>query len=83
MNLLTNLRMFGMYFPCELRLVEGAAPPTIGRSFFKTYGWSDNVDGVISSPLGDILTTSKGENMKKGRIEEMETIGFLSVVHCC
>ena len=72
MDLLTNLRMFGLYFPCEIRLVEGAAPPTLGRNFFKTYGWSDNVDGIIKSPIGDILTISKGENERKGKIEEME-----------
>ena len=27
-DLMTNLRMFGKYFPCEIRLVEGAKPPT-------------------------------------------------------
>jgi len=73
MDLLTNLRMFGKYFPCEIRLIEGAAPPTLGRNFLERYDWSENVDGIIRSPIGDILTTSKGENHRKGRIEEVET----------
>ncbi len=30
-DLMTNLRMFGKHFPCEIRLVEGTTPPTLGR----------------------------------------------------
>jgi len=37
-DLMTNLRMFGKYFPCEIRLVEGTTPPTLGRDFFGRYG---------------------------------------------
>ena len=73
MDLMTNLRMFGKYFPCEIRLVEGTTPPTLGRDFFKRYSWSMNDDGMIKSPIGDIITKSKGEDHTKGRIEEVET----------
>ena len=56
-DLMTNLRMFGKYYMCDIRLVEGAMPPTLGREFFDRYGWSIGFDGKISSPTGDILIT--------------------------
>ena len=70
---MTNLRMFGKYFMCDIRLVEGAMPPTLGREFFNRYGWSIGFDGKISSPIGDILITSRGEDVLRGRIEDIET----------
>ena len=72
-DLMTNLRMFGKYFMCDIRLVEGAMPPTLGREFFDRYGWSISDNGKISSPIGDILITPRREDMLKGRIEEIET----------
>ena len=72
-DLMTNQRMFGKYFPCEIRLIDGKKPPTLGKDFFKRYGWSIAMEGKIKSSLGDILTTNETENNTKGRIEEMET----------
>ena len=59
-DLMTNLRMFGKYFPCEIRLVDGTTPPTLGREFFGRYGWSISDDGKINSPIGDIIIMPKG-----------------------
>jgi hypothetical protein len=72
-DLMTNLRMFGKYYMCDIRLVEGTMPPTLGREFFERYGWSIGFDGRISSPTGDILITSTGEDVLRGKIEDMET----------
>ena len=72
-DLMTNLRMFGKYFMCDIRLVEGAMPSTLGREFFDRYGWSISDNGKISSPIGDILITPRREDVLKGRIEEIET----------
>jgi len=30
-EVMTNLRMFGKYFMCEIELIEGISPPTLGR----------------------------------------------------
>ena len=34
-EILTNIKMFGKYYPCNIRLVEGISPPTLGKVFFE------------------------------------------------
>ncbi len=74
-ELMTNLRMFGKYFMCEIRLIEGTSPPTLGRNFFDRYGWMLMDDGTIKSPIGNIITKSVSASGTCGMIEQSETEG--------
>ena len=50
-DILTNLKMFGKYFPCKIRLVKGMSPPKLGMNFFERFGWRIDLEGNINSPL--------------------------------
>jgi len=36
-EILTNVKICGRYYPCEVKLIEGSAPPTLGKNFFDRY----------------------------------------------
>ena len=75
MELMTTLRMFGKLFVCEIRLIEGTSPPTLGRDFFDRYGWMLMDNGMIKSPSGNIITTSVSASGTCGMIQQSETEG--------
>jgi len=73
-EILTNIKMFGRYYPCNIRLVEGTSPPTLGKSFFARYGWQIDEEENITSLQGKIITKPGRGSNREIDSEETENV---------
>jgi len=61
-GIVTNIKIFGRYYPCEMHITDGSSPPTIRKEFLEDYKWEISEDGNIISPQGLIIVEKNDDS---------------------
>jgi len=59
----TNIKIGGMYYPIEIRLIQGISPVIIGRDFFTKFRWNSPSDMRIDTPNGVVCLKEEGDQL--------------------
>ena len=59
----TNIKIGGMFYPAEIRLIQGTSPVILGRDFFTKFRWNSPSDNRIDTPNGVVCLKEEGDQL--------------------
>ena len=63
----TNIKIGGMFYPIEIRLIQGISPVIIGRDFFTKFRWDSPSDMRLDTPNGVVCLKEEGTSYSSMR----------------